>query len=61
MTRQTDLILTIVLLLPMLALGTVAASAPWRHRPRRGRRLTGAEMRRMYRITAERAGKYQSN
>lgn len=59
MTRQPDFALTFVLLLPLLALG--AAAVLGRRRSRKPRRLTNAEVKRMYRITAERAGKYQSN
>lgn len=63
MSRTPDLGLTLVLLLPILAVGAaVLASRRYATpRPRRAGRLTDEELRRIYRITAERAGKFQRN
>jgi hypothetical protein len=62
MNRPPDSLLTFLLLAPCLVVGVVAAvllrPVP---RTRRSRRLTDAEVRAMYRITAERARQGQWN
>jgi cytochrome c-type biogenesis protein CcmH/NrfF len=60
-TRPPDTTLTFLLLLPVLAIGLASAVARRRSRPKRPRRLSDADVRRIYRITAERARRFQNN
>jgi hypothetical protein len=63
MNPTHDYALTLVLLAPLLAAGTLAIASRWYATPppaRARRRLTDDELRRLYPLTAERAGKFPS-
>ena len=63
MNPTTDYALTLTLLAPILAAGALAIASRWYAPPppaRTPRRLSDDELRRLYPITAERAGKFHS-
>lgn len=61
MTCPPDAILTLLLLAPCLVVGVVAGFLLCPMPRKRHRRLTNAEVRRIYKITAERARQSQWN
>lgn len=61
MIRETDFLLTAVLLLPELALVVAVGAAIARAWPRPRGRFTDAEVRRLLRISTDRAARFRSN
>jgi hypothetical protein len=59
LNRHPDILTTIVLLGPMFGLLIAAWSMRWYREPRRARRLTDGDVRRMYPAIADRMGRVE--